>query len=44
MGTDVESLYPSLIIKKVVEKVRSAVFESDIGLPRDGMICGIELE
>ena len=30
VGTDVESLYPSLIIKSVVEEVRSAVYEFNV--------------
>ena len=30
VGTDVESLYPNLIIKKVVEEVREAVMESEM--------------
>ena len=30
VGTDVESLYPSLVIKRVVEEVREAVYESKI--------------
>ena len=30
IGTDVESLYPSLVIRKVVEEVRSDIMESDI--------------